>query len=192
MVFELVTAGKFDAIDLANARLHLKIPTNITAEDDLLKGYVRSATKYFEKQANITVSTSTWAGHQDRFPASCMLTVNKNPVTSITKVEYYNESNVLTNDLVEGTDWIGDIVSWPARIYMLNTPNLYLRPNAVKVTFVAGYSSLAEVDERVKQAIRLLITECEQDRASYVKGNIVSTFPRGFTDYVWQMKRDEF
>lgn len=192
MRFEVLTAGTFDAIDLSNARMHLKIPTNITAEDDLIRSYISSATKYFEKQASVAVATSTWAMYLDTFPIDDMITINKNPVTSITKVEYYNESNVLTNDLVENTDWIGDTISKPARIYMKSSPSIYERPNAIKITFVAGYSSMALVDDRIKQAIRLLITESEQDRASYVTGRIVTNFPRGFTEYVNQMRRDEF
>ena len=185
MRFKKLISGTFDAVDLSDLRVHLKIPSNVTAEDDLIRSYLRAAGNYFETCTNIVISESTWEGYLDGWPSLDLITINKNPLASITKIEYYNADNVLT--LLPTADYIVDTTDYPCRIQLEEKPSLYNRIGAVKITFVSGFASMAAVDERIKQAVRILVTECEQDRASYVVGHTVNSLPRGFQNYANQM-----
>ena len=186
MNYEVVTALGFKGIDLIDARLHLKTPSNITAEDDLISSYIAAANKYIEEATGLVVSLSTLAGWLDCWPADSLITINKGPIVSVDAVKYYNAANILTT-MTPDVDYFVDTVSQPARIQIVNEPDLYERVNAIKVEFTAGYSGIVNVDDRIKQALRLMITQCEQDRASYVKGNIVIALPFGFRNFVNQM-----
>lgn len=190
MRYEVTTAATFDAITLADARLQVKEPSNITAEDDLLKEYIKYAGKQVEHYTNRVIGTSTLKAYTDCWPDGDFITINRNPVTSISSVKYYNSSNVLTT-LSEGTDYYVDTVSAPARIYMVNKPSLYERPNAIEIEFVAGYSNISSVDSRIKQAVRLLVSEAKMYRTDFAVGNIISQLPRGVKDLVNTLRIDE-
>ena len=194
MRYKVTTAATFDAITLANARLQVKEPSNITAEDDLLRDYIKFAGKQVEHYTNRVIGTSTLTGYLDDWPTDrngdTVITINRNPVTSISSVKYYDSSNVLQT-LVVNTDYIVDTVAAPARIYMINTPDLYTRPNAIEIEFVAGYASISAVDPRIKQAVRLLVSEAKMYRTDFAVGNIISQLPRGVKDLMNTLRIDE-
>lgn len=78
------------------------------------------------------------------------------PVQSITSVQYYDTSNVLQTvdaskyDLY--TDELGPFVRMNPKVFVW--PGVYVRPDAVKITFVAGEAS---VNPAIKQAALLLV-----------------------------------
>jgi uncharacterized phiE125 gp8 family phage protein len=86
MRFKNITNGTFDAIALEDIRVHLKIPSNVTAEDNLLISYIKSAGRYFENFTNRVISSSTWAGYLNEWPSSMLIRIKKNPITSVTKI----------------------------------------------------------------------------------------------------------
>lgn len=194
MRFLNTVAGSFDSITLAEARLHIKEPSNITVEDSLITSYIKAADKTTEEKCNLVVSSSTWEGYIDEWPldifGDSMITINKNPVSSITSVEYYDEDNT-EQSLVEGTDYFVDVVGKPARIQMVNTPSLKERVNAIKITFVAGASNADSVDDRIKQIARLVVKGYKQCRVDYVIGRIVSELPRTVKSLMNSLKIDE-
>ena len=186
----------FDAITLEEARLHLKEPSNITAEDDLILSFIQTAGDVVQTKTHKVIGTSTWKAYADTWPESNIITINKNPITSITSVSYYNSSNVLTA-MVEGTDYIIDTTgeqssASPFRIYLINKPGLYTRINSIEIVFVAGYLTPQTVDTRIKQAVRLYLTDWKENRTDYVTGKIVSPLPRSVEYLINQIRTDEF
>ena len=186
-------SGAFDSITLAEARLHIKEPSNITVEDTLITSYIKAADKTLEEKTNRVVATSTWEGYIDQWPVdsfgNSVITINKNPVSSITSIEYYDADNV--EQTLSSANYSTDVVGNPARIWLDETPSLKERLNAVKVTFVAGYSDADNVDDRIKQAARLVVKGYKQCRVDYVIGKVVSGIPRTVKDLWNSLRIDE-
>lgn len=190
MRYELVTAGTFNAITLDQAREHLQIPSNITAKDDLIKDYLEEITAYIEDRTKYVVSSSTWAGWLDCWPDNDIIRINRYPISAIASVQYYDPDGVLQT--LSSTNYTTDLVGKVARIYLSSTPSIDDRVNAIKVNFTAGYSSIAAVEPRLKKITRLLLTDADMDRGSYVKGTMVSALPKGAESYINQLKIEQF
>ena len=86
MQYELVTPGTFQSLTLSEARLHLREPSNITAEDDLVRSYIRAADSTIEFKTNQVISSSTWAGYLDEWPDDDIIRINKYPVVPVIPV----------------------------------------------------------------------------------------------------------
>ena len=183
---ELVTAGTFQSISLDDARLHLKEPSNLTAEDDLIKAYIRAADSYIEKRTNKVISSSTWAGWLDCWPDYEMIYINKSPISAIDSIQYYNESNVLT--ILDSSEYTADLTGKVGRIYLESTPDLKTRPNAVKINFTAGYSSQQLVDETIKDIVRLYLGSRKQLRADESIGKTLNANKLGVEHLIQRLK----
>ena len=194
MRFETTTAATFDAITLTDARLQVREPSNITIEDGLILSYIKSAGQTLEGKTNRVIGTSTFVGWLDNWPLNdygdSMITINKNPVTAITSVEYYNEANILTT--LASSTYSVDTVGKPARIWLTSTPDIKERVNAIKITFVAGYASPSVIDERIKQYVRMVVKDYKQFRTDYVVGKMISNLPRSAQDLLNQLVIKEF
>lgn len=154
-----VTAADADGI-----RAHSRIDT--ADEDGLLDAYIAAATQYVDGPAGVlgrALITQTW--RQD-FRMFGLLRLPLAPVQSITSVTYWdgdNASQTLSSDTyVLREDAAGAYVdlapdqSWPAAYY---------RPDAVSVTFVAGYGDAAtDVPEPIRQAIRMMVAHWYEHR----------------------------
>jgi uncharacterized phiE125 gp8 family phage protein len=195
MRFKRTVAPTFDAITLEEGRQQIKEPSNITAEDDLILEFIRTAGDTVQTKTKKVIATSTWTGYLDTWPDGSIITINKNPITTLTSVSYYNSSNVLTA-MVEGTDYIADTTgedstASPFRIYLINKPSLYDRINAIEIVFKAGYLTPGTVDSRIKQAVRLYLTDWKENRTDYITGKIVSALPRSVEYLINQIRTDE-
>jgi len=188
MRYELITAGKFNSITLEDARLHLREPSNITAEDDLVKSYIRAADASIEFKTNRIIASSTWKGHLDTFPQSEVIKINRFPVSSISSIQYYDSSNSIQT--MSSSDYIVDTTGKVTRIYLEDTPSIYERTGAIIVNFVAGYTNQQSVDERIKQACRILVADYKSNRVDYVVGRTVNKLPRTVDYLINQLKID--
>lgn len=100
--------------------------------------------------------------------------IPRSPLLTVTSVKYYDENNadatlptasyLVVTDIEPGMVYLKEGYDWP---------DLYDRPDAVRITFTAGYASVAVVPPQVRQAILLLT------RYFYAGGN-----PNQHTDRV--------
>lgn len=163
-----------EPITLAEARAHLRITS--TAEDSLISRLIKVARGRAEAATRRQLVTATWVMTRDDFPSGDQpLKLYRPPVASVTKVEYYDESNALVT--WGATKYQTDLVAEPARILPVSGeswPTTYDRMNAVQVTYVAGYGAAAAVPDEIKQAILVLLAELFERREESVVGTIVS------------------
>jgi uncharacterized phiE125 gp8 family phage protein len=142
-------------VTLAEAKAHLRI-THDQADTEIL-GYLLAATEYAETRAQRIFRQRTLTLVLDDFPGLDEPVVfDLSPVQSITTIQYYDEDNATqthtTAYLVE--DATGVSCLYPN--YDTQWPNTVERPDAVTITYVAGYSSVATVPQRAKNAIMML------------------------------------
>lgn len=187
MNYQLVTPGTLEIVSLAEAKIALQLPTNYSASDDLINDYIETAISYIEDKTNRVLRTSTWKGFLDSF--SEVITINKNPITAVASITYYDGDNV--EQTLSTSDYFTDFVSEPSRVYIEDFPtSIYLRPNAITINFTAGYTTASDVKAQAKQAIRQLIRHYYDNRgvASPVQ---LYDIPEGVKNLINQLRIDQ-
>lgn len=150
-------------------------------DDDLLTSYIEAATQHFDGYAGVlgrALITQTWRQDFDAF--DCILRVPLRPVQSIASVAYYDSSNVLqtlaTSVYTLFNDAIGSYVDTQAA---QSWPSAYVRQDAVRVTYVAGYGdNPGDVPAPIRHAIMLLAAHWYENREA-VSDKALQKIPLG-------------
>ena len=165
MGLKLKTAPQAEPVALADAKDFLRISNN--DEDALIEVWIKAAREWCEDYQNRAYITQTWELAFDSFPSKRIMRVPLPPLQSITSIKYFDTD--CTEYEFLSTNYELDIYSEPGRIslgYNKSWPSTILRSvNGVIIEFKAGYGdSAAEVPEKVKQAIKVLIGELYEHR----------------------------
>lgn len=148
-------------------------------DDALLDRLVSAATAHLDGWSGILgrcLISQTWRIDIDGFcysdipgvPSGYGLRLPFPDVSEITSITYYDADNV--QQTVAGSsyslkeDAVGSFVWFDSDFTI---PSMYLRPDAMSVTFVAGYGDAAtDVPEPIRQAIMLLAAHWYKNRAA--------------------------
>ncbi len=165
----LVTPAAAEPVSEAQARVHARIgtPSQLEAEDILLK--LQAARSDRESFTQRQFLTATW-----RLSLGCLgrriIELPKPPLRSVSWVKYYDLDNV--QQTLASSNYVvtapageragkGFIAFDPYYIF----PNVYDRPDAVQIEFVAGYGSTpASVPASLRSAILLVFGELYANR----------------------------
>ncbi len=125
-------------ISLDDAKRHLRVEHN--DEDALILALVAVATAELETVLGRTLCETTWQASLDAFPQDDALFLPMVPLLTLDALAHYDETGLLT--MFDMNAIIVDAVSEPARILPApgtTWPATQARPNAVLVTYKAGY-----------------------------------------------------
>ncbi len=160
-----------DPIDVAEAKAHCNV--DFGDDDALITALIAAATVHLDGYTGIlgrALVTQSW--RQDFGVFADCLRLPLEPVSAIDSVKYFDAANgeqtVATAVYSLQTDDLGSYVilndgqSWPSEIYD--------RPDAVRVTFTAGYGAAADVPQSIKQAMFFMICDWYETRSSAVYG----------------------
>lgn len=168
---DLVTAAAAEPIDLTAAKAHLRVIGS--AEDALITSLAKAARESVEHYTGRSLVATTWRQSGAAFADSIELM--KSPVSSITSIQYVDDLGatqtlsasvyrlVAASDPASGTPARVELVdgeSWPA---------VAVRPDAVRITFVAGYANAAAVPASIVAAISLVLTDLFENRSAQAK-----------------------
>lgn len=188
MDYELVTAGTFEPITLAEAKTFLRIPSTITDHDDEIMSCVRAAREVIEDNSGHICATSTWKAYLNKMPSDIYFE-QMYPITAVSSITYFDGDNqeqtlsssnyftVLSNDFKK----LG-------RIYISDVESTYERPNAVTINFTAGYTSMVAVPEKYKRACKYL-TKHFYDQNDLTAATVLHEVPKGFEYLLQALKR---
>lgn len=177
MPLKLITAPDELAVDLNDAKLHLRVDQS--TEDSLISALIQSATSMAEQKTGRAIMPQTWELTLDSFPDAFELTCI--PVVSVSSVKYINTAGeqVTLDSALYALDTADDFS--PARIipaYGATWPATCEQANAVTVRYVAGY---AEVPEAIRTWIKLMTGSMYVNRESEsISGG--SLIAMGFAD----------
>lgn len=155
MSLQLITAPVELPLTLEQARVHLKV--SATAEDGLILSWLNAATDQAEVYLRRALITQTWELALDKF-AGREIELPKPPLQSVTSVKYIDRDGV--EQTFASSNYYVDERSTPGRIVLDDAafwPDTDVRPNAVKVRYVAGYGFAAAVPFTMKAAILLFV-----------------------------------
>ena len=165
-------------VTLSEAKLHCRVDSS--DEDTLISNLVTAAVSYLDGYSGIlgrALITQTWRVDYAAFEEFMRLPVcNLISVLTVTYYDVNNAQQTLADTVYSSlSDTGGPFIalktnqSWPAT---------YIRPDAVRVNWTAGYgAAAANVPMPIRQAALLLVGHWYENRATVNVGNITSIIP---------------
>lgn len=173
------TDAATEPVTLAEARLHTKQDSDITADDALITALIKAARETVENITGRALITQTWRLTLDEFPGDGVIWVPRPNLIAVSSITYKDvDGNTQT---LASNQYVADVDSLPGRIhraYNVSWPNVRGDANCITITFTAGYGAAAAVPESYKAAIKLLVGNWYENREQSVAGGL-SEIPMG-------------
>ena len=175
----IVTAPVNEPVTIIGVKAQSRV--DITDDDDLIYAQIVAARELCELQARRAFVTQTLAVTLDAWPANGIIELPRPPLQSVTSIKYTDEdgnqstfasSNYIV-DTANNRVVLKSSATWPSDVLQ--------RVAAILVTFVAGYSTSADVPTIYKQAILLTIGHWYENREAVVveRGVNIQELPIG-------------
>ncbi len=172
MTINILVPPVLEPVTLAEAKAQCRV--DIDTDDTLIAGLIRAAREACEKmdwRAYLTQTIELWL---TAWPAGNQIELPRPPLQSVTKVEYYDTADVKYT--LSASTYFVDTVSTPGRVvlkYLEVWPTTLLRGyNAICVTYKAGWSTVVDVPQSIRQAMLLLIGHWYENREAVLVGTI--------------------
>ena len=151
-----------------------------TTQAGYVTGLIAAAEAWVEQYCRRALLTQTWQLVRDTWPAcEGFLRLPRAPLQSVTSVKYVALDGTLTT--WGSSNYTVDTASTPGRVhagYLVSWPTLRSVPNAVEVTYVAGYGDEGrDVPEPIRHALKLLVGHWYNLREPVITGTIVTKVP---------------
>jgi uncharacterized phiE125 gp8 family phage protein len=179
---ELVTPPDGLPVSLEEARAHLR--EDDEAQDELIRSHIATAVEYLDGYSGIlgrALMPQSWRQYFSFWPASRSLELTLAPVASITEIRVR---------LASGGDQVIDPSGYrlvggqsrPLALFPANAslPALACEPDAIAVTYAAGYADAASVPARARSAILLMVGDLYRFRGTATVGQ-TSSIPMSTT-----------
>jgi uncharacterized phiE125 gp8 family phage protein len=170
-----ISGPDVEPLTLEQARRHLKLDADLTAEDEDITDYIVAARELCEEYTKRTFVESTWLLTLDSFPdgyfdGNDRLTLPMGPVIAVVGVSYVNQqgTRVQIADYQSALDAVPGYILPP-----LNQcwPFARCGSGQVAIEYRAGYpgvgspTNAANVPKRVTQTMRAIIAKWFEERA---------------------------
>lgn len=157
----------------AVTRDQVRAQCNVVADDDdeLIDDLIAAATELVESDANLALLTQTYQLTRRCWLAGEWQELPRPPLQSVTAVTYYDANEV--SQTYAASNYYVDTFRRPGLLWLAaaaDRPPLATRPDAVTITYVAGYSSAANLPQRAKRAILLLVGHWYLNREAVLTG----------------------
>ncbi|MCK9504702.1 MAG: head-tail connector protein [Porticoccaceae bacterium] len=176
MPVSIVTQPAFEPVTLDEAKAHLRVTHD--AEDDLITALITAAREAAENYTHRALCEKTLEYYCDAFP--CQIVLPQPPVQSVTSVKYIDRDGI--EQTLDAAEYQTHIQNEPALIveaYGKTWPTTRDELNAVRVRYVVGYASAADVPGPVKAALLLMIGHLYENREDSIVGAAISELPFG-------------
>lgn len=182
MALTLVQAPSEAAIDLAEAKLHLRVTS--TAEDTLITALIESATQDCEHLTQRAILAQDWRLTLDQWPsltgAGCVVQLPRGRVSTVKTITYVDAATG-TNITLPGTEWMldnsSDYIGRLVPAYGKTWPATRLQIASVAITFTAGWSSAAQVPQLIRSWLLLRIGALYENREAWTLGKAIEHNP---------------
>lgn len=185
MALNQTVAPLVEPIGLEEIKGHLRI--DIADDDIRLEDYISAARNWCEDFQARQLLTATWQLKLDAFPDEPWILVPLPPLQSVTSIQYLDQDNVLQT--LPTSDYLVDAASEPGRICPapdVTWPVTYEVPNAITITFKAGYGDdPSKVPHVTRHGLRLLIGHWHEHRESVVLGTVATKIPKTVESCLW-------
>ena len=175
-----------EPVSLTEAKAHCRV--DISDDDTLITSLITVAREVVEAIARRALVTQTLELTADEFPEGDTITVPRPPLQSVTSIKYTDEDE--TESTFSSDYYIVDTDSEPGRIVLKSDyswPSDTLQAaNGVRTRFVAGFGGAADVPQKYKQAVLLLVGHYYENREMAIStGAVPKEIPMGVAALLW-------
>lgn len=166
-------APTVEPITVEIAKAQIRELSGALTEDALIQGYIAAAREYAEMMTGRALLTQTVEAYFDNW--HCWYALRKGPVQSISSVAYLSEATPTVYTALGATNYYTDLVGVPARVVMstdVTLPTLAVRPNPIRITFLAGNTTATDVPHTIKLAMLLLVGAYYENRENIEMGTV--------------------
>jgi uncharacterized phiE125 gp8 family phage protein len=155
----LVTVGPSpEPITLPEAKVQCKLEADYNDEDTAIEVYIRAARELVEEVTGRSLITQTRVMRLDYFPLDCEILLDHGRLISVTSVEYHADETETLSTLSSSDYWIDSHSEVPRIVVKDSWPSTYSRPNAVVITYTAGYGAAAtSIPRPLVQAVKEIV-----------------------------------
>jgi len=172
---EFTTAPNFlTALPLADAKLHLRIPTGITTEDDLHEAYISAAGYHVMECTGVVLAPAAVRIFLDEFPPSGEWQALPYTPLVISEVAFKNSDGSYTAT----TDYEAALVGRTPRIRFTSTPVTQDGFGLIRITATCGHAS-GECPQPLLHAMKLLVAHYDENRSETTIPAAAREIPKG-------------
>ena len=178
MALKLIIPPAEEPVTLAEAKAQCRVDGS--EDDAFITALIHSAREMAEAQTGRALINQTLELVLDAFPAAFVL--RRPPIVSVVSVKFLDAEGI--EQTLDPADTLLDKDSEPGYLvpaYGKAWPVSYPVPNAVRVRYVAGYGTPADVPQSIKQWMLLMIGTAYAHRETVLSGQI-TTLGREFWD----------
>jgi len=175
------TAPVAEPVLLADAKLHCRIDSSNTVDDDYIGALIRAARLQTEIARGMTLLTTTWDYKTSEFPGENFIALPRPPLVSITHLKYQAADGA--SHTWAGANYIAQTSTAPGRLVLADgvtwPSDAALYPSLpIEIQFVAGHGAAGtSVPEYILIAMKRLVVEMYDNREPLVSGEPITRTP---------------
>ena len=180
---QLVLGPTEEPVSLAEAKAHLRV--DLDADDAFIEDAITAARATLELEMRRSFLTTYWTLGLDAFPDRRRLRLPRPPLQSVEGITYLDGDG--TAQTLDPAVYGVDTLSEPGRVYLKPAqvwPGTSAVPNAVQITFVAGWDDVLYVPAGIKSAIKLLLGHLYENREG-TSEKPLTDIPLGVCRLIW-------
>lgn len=172
-------------VTLSEAKAQLRVDG--VDDDAYILSLIATATADVEEMTDRPLITQTWALSLKH--PHYRVYLPKTPVQSIDSITYFDRDEVSQTATVADFHLFSDIYrAWVEPKDDKDWPDVFNRPDALTITFIAGYGAAAAVPVEVKHAILMLVSHWYEQRVA-VSEKLMREVPFSVSSLVGLHKR---
>lgn len=161
--YKLVTPAVGLVVSLVEIKQQLRLDAADTSQDTFLTQLINVATQAAEFYTRRDFLTKTYTVYRNQFDE--LMEIRRSPLLAITSIYYDDISNVntLLSSAIYTTSFeseFSNVIIKPGQ----SLPTVYYKPQAVRITFTAGYGVAADVPISIRQAITAIVAGLYENR----------------------------
>jgi uncharacterized phiE125 gp8 family phage protein len=177
-------APAIEPVSVPEARAHCSYDD--TDQDDLIASLITTAREMVETDTQRALITQTWTLKLDGFPCD-YIEGRLCPLGSVTGIAYTDSAGD-AQTLATSVYLVSNSEPWRITLkYGQSWPTTLAQADVVTVTFTAGYGGAADVPERAKQAIKLLVGHWFQNREAVIVGTITKDIELAYDSLIQRL-----
>jgi uncharacterized phiE125 gp8 family phage protein len=154
-----------EPITLAQAKVQCKLEPDYDDEDEALSIYIQAARELVEEITGRSLISQTRVLRLDSFPQCYDVYLDYGRLISVTTLQYCaTEADTLTT-IAASEYWTDTHSEIPRLTVKTSWPSTYDRPNAVVITYVAGYGTTASsIPAPLIEAVKRIVASMYEHR----------------------------
>lgn len=161
-----------EPVELAAAKAHARV--YVDDDDDELTAFIVAARQMTEKATKRQLVSAEWKLVLPCFPGGAYFELPRPPLVSVDSITYYDLDDVeqTLDSAVYRAVTLGHYGSVHLK-YGQDWPATYSRPDAVTVTYTAGYGDAAAVPAVLKQGIMMRVAHWYRNKEATIEATLM-------------------